>query len=201
LNGLFTENRARSTKQAEPNKLLQFMPDLKSNDPLPFFARIPLAFKVLFDGAFARQASMIPGNIQPSLPEEKGPEAEQSVEGLFILSALQREGRFIDFLQQDVAGFSDVDVGAAARVVHGGCRKVLNQYLTLKPVLPEGEGSVVNVPRGYDASRVRVVGNVVGEPPYRATLKHQGWVATELRFPKLVPGMDLRVIAPAEVEI
>ena len=177
------------------------MADLKTNDPLPFFARIGLAFKILFDGALARRVSLLPTEVQPPQPEQKAPETEQSAGGLFILSALQREGRFIDFLQQDVASFSDTDVGAAARVVHGGCRKVLDQYLTLKPVLPEGEGSVVSIPKGYDANRVRVVGNVAGEPPYRATLKHQGWVAADLRFPKLAPGMNLRVLAPAEVEI
>jgi hypothetical protein len=190
-----------SATQSEANKI-HFMPDLKTNEPLPFFARISLAFKVLFNGDLARQVSTIPVEVSPVLPDQPVPRPDQSTaSGLFIFSALQREGRLIDFLQQDVAGFSDSDVGAAARVVHGGCRKVLDQYITIKPVLSEGEGSVVSIPKGYDANRIRVVGNVVGEPPYRATLKHQGWAATEVRFPKLATDLDMRVLAPAEVEI
>jgi hypothetical protein len=178
------------------------MSDQNTNEPLPFFARFGLAFKVLFNGMLARQVSSLSLDTLPAPKEEAMPRPDQSTSaGLFVFSALQREGRLIDFLQQDVAGFSDSDVGAAARVIHGGCRKVLDQYLTIKPVLTEGEGSVVSIPKGYDSNRIRVVGNVVGEPPYRATLKHQGWVATEIRFPKLAPDLDLRVLAPAEVEI
>jgi hypothetical protein len=178
------------------------MPDQNINEPLPFFARVGLAFKVLFNGMLARQVSGLRLDTLRAPKEPEMPRPDQSsTSGLFVFSALQREGRLIDFLQQDVAGFSDSDVGAAARVIHGGCRKVLNQYVTIKPVLTEGEGSVVSIPRGYDSNRIRVVGNVVGEPPYRATLKHQGWVVTEIRFPKIAPDLDLRVLAPAEVEI
>jgi hypothetical protein len=189
---------------ANQTKLLIIMPDLKTNDPVPFFSRIGFAFKVLFDGSLARQVASLAATAPPQREASKPVSValeKSTASGLFIFSALQREGRLIDFLQQDVAAFTDTDVGAAARVVHGGCKKVLDQYLTLKPVLPEGEGSVVSVPKGYDANRVRVVGNVVGEPPYRATLKHQGWVATEVRFPTLAPDLDARVLAPAEVEI
>ena len=47
------------------------------------------------------------------------------VEALCDRVAVLREGRLIDFLQENVASFSDAEVGAAARVVHAGCKKAL----------------------------------------------------------------------------
>ena len=121
--------------------------------------------------------------------------------GLFMLSLLQREGRLIDFLQEDLSSFSDSDIGAAARVVHTGCRKVLSQCLTLEPVLKESEGSAITVPAGFNAQRIRLTGNVGNQPPFRGELKHRGWVVADLRMPAVSDAMDPRVIVPAEVEI
>ncbi|MFL5322050.1 MAG: DUF2760 domain-containing protein, partial [Myxococcaceae bacterium] len=89
----------------------------------------------------------------------------------------------------------------AARVVHEGCRKVLKQYLTLEPVLKDSEGARVAVPAGFDANRIRLTGNVTGNPPFSGTLKHHGWVATEVKLPKVSSGLDHKVIAAAEVEL
>lgn len=114
---------------------------------------------------------------------------------------LQREGRLIDFLQEDISGFSDADIGAAARVVHTGSRKVVQQYLSLEPVLKDTEGANVTVPAGFNAERIRLTGNVAGQPPFKGTLKHHGWVAASVRFPALSSTLDPRVIAPAEVEL
>jgi hypothetical protein len=107
----------------------------------------------------------------------------------------------VDFLQQEVTGFSDEDIGAAARVVHGGCRKVLRQYFELESASPQAEGEAVTLPAGFDAQRFRLTGNVAGQPPFRGTLKHHGWVAREIRMPVLNEALDPRVIAPAEVEL
>lgn len=129
------------------------------------------------------------------------PAAEKThAAGLAVLSLLQREGRFVDFLQEDVSAFSDAEIGAAARVVHSGSRKVVQQYLTLEPVLKDEEGATVTVPVGFDAARIRLTGNVTGQPPFRGSLKHHGWVATSVRLPD-VPSLDPRIIAPAEVEL
>lgn len=136
----------------------------------------------------------------PVAPKEPPPE-QAHASSLFLLSMLQREGRLLDFVQEDLTGFQDADVGAAARVVHEGCRKVLRQYLTLEPVQKEGEGAKVTVPQGFDANRVRLTGNVAGQPPYTGTLKHPGWVATEVKLPRPPEALDLKVIAPAEVEL
>ena len=115
--------------------------------------------------------------------------------------AFQREGRFVDFLQQDVAGFSDEDIGAAARVVHSGCRKVLRQFVDISPAMPGTEGAPLTVPAGFDAQRIRLTGNVSGQPPFKGTLTHHGWVASEIRMPSISETIDPRVIAPAEVEL
>jgi hypothetical protein len=118
-----------------------------------------------------------------------------------VLGALQREGRLIDFLQQDITGFSDEEVGAAARVVHSGCRKLIQQYFTFEPVRSESEGSGITVPAGFDSGRIRLTGNVSGQPPFRGTLKHHGWVAKDIRLPAISDAVDPKIIAPAEVEL
>jgi hypothetical protein len=118
-----------------------------------------------------------------------------------LLGALQREGRLIDFLKQDIVSFSDEEVGAASRVVHSGCSKVLNQNFEFSPALKDAEGATVNVPAGFDAQRIRLVGNLAGQPPYKGTLRHHGWIAREVRLPAVSESLDPRVIGPAEVEL
>jgi hypothetical protein len=117
------------------------------------------------------------------------------------LSILQREGRLIDFLKEDMAAFSDSEIGAAARVVHAGCRKVFSEYFVIEPALKEAEGAVVNVPAGFDAQRIRLTGQLAGQPPFRGTLKHHGWVAAAVRLPAVSEALDPRVLAAAEVEL
>lgn len=178
--------------------------------PAPsFFARIFIAFVVffrfIFDRHFAagvqalRKGDAQPASDQPvTAPalEEAKPDA-----ALQLLGLLQRDGRFIDFLQEEVAAYSDAQVGAAARVVHEGCRKTLREHFTLEPVTPEAEGRPVTLEKGFDAAAVRVTGNVVGEPPFAGTLAHRGWRVVEVRLPKVAVGHDARVLAPAEVEL
>ncbi|MCE9667845.1 DUF2760 domain-containing protein [Myxococcus stipitatus] len=138
-----------------------------------------------------------PKEVKPvELPPERA-----HASALSLLGMLQREGRLVDFLQENVAAYSDAEVGAASRTVHEGCRKVLGQYLTLQPVVPQAEGDRLTVPAGFDAQRIRLTGNVTGQPPHAGTLRHHGWVATEVRFPTVSAAMDARVLAPAEVEL
>jgi hypothetical protein len=120
---------------------------------------------------------------------------------LQLLALLQRESRFVDFLQEDIAAYSDAEVGGAARLLHGGARKVLTDTFDLEVVRTEAEGSRLTLPAGFDAAAVRVTGNVVGQPPFTGTLQHKGWRATAVRLPALTAGHDTRVIAPAEVEL
>jgi hypothetical protein len=165
-----------------------------------FFARLGLAFRVLGDATLAAKIVALEAPAAIEKPAELPPEKIHAP-GLAVLGLLQREGRLIDFLREDVAAFSDAEIGAAARVVHAGSRKIIDQYLTLEPVLKDAEGAVVTVPAGFDAERIRLTGNVAGQPPFRGSLKHHGWIATSVRLPQVSPALDPRVIAPAEVEL
>lgn len=128
--------------------------------------------------------------------------AQQHRDGaLAFLALLQREGRLVDFLLEPLDGFSDADIGAAARDVHRGCRKVLDQHLSLEPVMPGSEEARVAVPTGFDPGEIRLIGEVRGEPPLRGTLRHHGWRVVNARLPALADSVDRTVIAPAEVEL
>lgn len=153
-----------------------------------------------------------PARVEPARPEPVRPEprddrprvsaAQQHRDGALALLALfQREGRLVDFLREPLDGFSDADIGAAARDVHRGCRKVLDQHLSLEPVMPGSEEAQVAVPRGFDPAEIRLIGEAPGEPPFRGTLRHHGWRVVDARLPALADGVDRAVIAPAEVEL
>ncbi len=138
--------------------------------------------------------------LPPPAPPKPSPEAEHA-SALFLLGLLQREGRLLDFLQEDVSSFPDADVGAAARLVHDGCRQVLARYVPIAPVRAESEGAQVQVPKGFDANRFRLTGNVTGEGPWSGALKHHGWLATKVELPPVPTTVDVKVLAPAEVEL
>jgi len=120
---------------------------------------------------------------------------------LQLLGLLQRQARFIDFIQEDVATFTDADIGAAARLVHEGCRKVLHENFTIEPICDESEGSRITLPEGFDAAAIRVTGNVVGQPPFHGNITHRGWQVIDTRLPKLASGHEVRIVACAEVEL
>lgn len=120
---------------------------------------------------------------------------------MLLLSLLQSEGRFVDFVQQEIAAFPDADVGAVARVVHAGCRKVLRTHLQIEPIRPEPEGQPVTLEPGFDPSRVKLTGNVVGGGRLHGVLRHRGWHAAQVQLPTLVDRASSRVLCPAEVEM
>jgi hypothetical protein len=120
---------------------------------------------------------------------------------LAMLSLLQREGRLIDFLLEDIDDYDDADIGAAVRDIHRGCRKVLVDHLTLEAVMPGEEEEEVKVPAGFDPTEIRLVGEAGGDPPFAGVLRHHGWRVTRADLPTLSDGVDRNVIAPAEVEV
>jgi hypothetical protein len=120
---------------------------------------------------------------------------------LLLLSLLQKEGRFIDFMQEDVGSYSDQEVGAAARVVHEGCGKVLREHLHVAAVREETEGTRITLEPGFNPAEVRPTGHVVGEPPFSGSLVHRGWRATNIQLPQVASSYDLRILAAAEVEL
>lgn len=120
---------------------------------------------------------------------------------LQLLSLLQREARLIDFANENITVYSDADIGAAARVVHEGCARVLREHFTIEPVRSELEGARVTLPEGFDAASVRLTGNVVGKAPFTGTLSHRGWRAAKVTLPQLADKHDASILAPAEVEL
>jgi hypothetical protein len=144
-----------------------------------------------------------PAIQEPAIQEpaaDKPPEPDPA-SALVLLGLLQRHGRFVDFVEQDIADFDDSDVGVAARVVHEGCRKALRSNLQLEPIRLEVEESQVEVAAGFDPSEIKLTGKVTGSAPYRGVLRHQGWRASDLSLPRPLPGHDPAVVAPAEVEL
>ena len=176
-----------------------------------FFRRLALAIGAFpriisnrrFAGAvlLARQGQLPPATAeQATRPPVQLREAEPDA-ALQLLGLLQQQGRFIDFIHEQVSKFSDAEVGAAARVVHEGCRKAVREHLTIEPIRAEQEGSGVTLAAGFDASAVRLTGNVVGQPPFTGRLVHRGWRAARVTLPKVTAGHDVGILAPAEVEL
>jgi len=181
-----------------------------------FFFAFACFFKVLFDGAFAARAELVKEAL-PALPEpekkqlpapEKAPAPKKEAPkppstdaALALLALLQREGRLVDFLLEDLDGAEDADIGAAARVVHSGCKKALREHVTLEPIQAAEEGAKVTLEPGFDAARTKLTGNVAGEGPYHGVLKHRGWRAKDVKLPHALEGHDATIVAQAEVEL
>jgi hypothetical protein len=171
---------------------------------MSFFARLKMALGFLFGGSALPAATPVAA-LPASQPVAPAPVAltpqQVHASALFMLGLMQREGRLLDFLQEDIGQVADADLGAAARLVHDGCRKVLTQYLPLSPVMNEAEGAQVTLQTGFDANRFRLTGNVTGTGPWRGALKHHGWVVTAVQLPAVPSTVDVKVIAPAEIEL
>lgn len=133
---------------------------------------------------------------EPVILKEYTPDA-----ALQVLGLLQKEARFIDFIKEDITAYNDADIGAAARVVHDGCNKALNEHFSLAPIRTEQEGSNITLPVGFDAAAIRLTGNIVGNAPFTGSLVHKGWQVTEVRLPKLTQGHNPNIVAAAEIEL
>lgn len=134
-----------------------------------------------------------------SLPAPEGISSDNS--HLRLLSLLQHSGRLIDFLKEDIAGFSDAQVGAAVRTIHDECAKSLEDLVTIRPIMQENEGAIIHVAPGYDPSSIKVVGNIKGDPPFSGILIHKGWKAHKRSLPKKVSIDSSDILCPAEIEV
>jgi hypothetical protein len=156
---------------------------------------IKASFRILRDRAFADKVKLL---LEPPPPP---PPPKPSGEPLRVLARLQRDGRLVDFLLEDVSGAGDADLGAGVREIHRKCHESLHKHLALEPVLPQQEGETVEVPAGFDPSAIVLTGNVTGQPPFRGTLRHQGWRVKEIKLAAPPEGQDEFVLQPAEVEL
>ena len=173
--------------------------------------RILLAFRcffeILFHGALSadalgtlklarrEQAASGPKGTPPAAPPRTPADG-----ALQILAILQRDSRLVDFLMEDIASYSDDQVGAAVRELHDQCRDSMARYVALEPVIDGVEGTPVKAPSG-GPQIVRFIGNVPATPPTGGTLRHKGWRAAKVDLPALAAKEDTSIVAPAEIEI
>ncbi|MEO8411832.1 MAG: DUF2760 domain-containing protein [Propionivibrio sp.] len=135
---------------------------------------------------------------KPAVPTLRAAPHEAALQ---LLGLLQRDARLVDFVEEDIAPHADADIGAAARIVHEGCRKVLREHFSIEPLRAEAEGSRITLAAGFDAAAIRLTGNVVGQPPFTGNLSHRGWKVVDSRLPQIVEGHDPAIVAQAEVEL
>jgi hypothetical protein len=184
-----------------------------------FWKQITFAFRCFFSILFhagipndivqklAKPAAPVPQAPSPAAPsvtrlrEVERPPLETFDRAAQMLALLQRDGRLIDFLAEDITPYPDEQLGAAVRTIHETCRQVLERYLKLEPILNSEEEQLVTVQADFDPAAIKLIGNVAGEPPVRGVLRHKGWRVKEMNLPPLPQGAGRMVLAPAEVEL
>jgi hypothetical protein len=147
-----------------------------------------------------KKKAAAPAPVAMREEEKEDPSMEQR-RALHLLSLLQREGRLVDFLQENLQAYDDAQIGAAVRGIQESCQKSLDKYVAPQPVMDQNEGDRVSVPAGFDPSAVKLSGNISGDPPFQGILQHRGWRAGHCDLPTLSGSQDPGIIAPAEVEI
>jgi hypothetical protein len=167
-------------------------------------SQISLAFRCFF-------ALLFSGKLPPELIKELGlqpktapvapaPVVKTSDGALQMLSILQRDARLLDFFHEDISAYSDDQVGAAVRGMHGQGREALERYVKLAPVIDGVEGTFVKAP-SKDPATVKFLGNVPAVAPDGGTLRHRGWKVTGVVLPPVNPRQDLTILTPAEIEV
>ncbi len=152
----------------------------------------------------AGRAAAQPAQPLPAPPLPAPPPANQAeAEIVSFLATLQAKGRLVDFLMDDINAFNDAQVGAAARIVHAGCKAALQEHFRITPVRPEAEGATVQVPAGYAADEYRLLGKISGQAPFSGVLVHRGWRTDQVKLPRILHDSTDRLptIAPVEVEL
>jgi hypothetical protein len=149
----------------------------------------------------APQAVTVAAPSSSRLKEAERPASESFDRAVQMLALLQRDGRLVDFLAENISAYPDAQIGAAVRTIHDNCRQVLDQYVKLEPILNSEEDQPVTVPAGFDLAAIRLIGNVAGAPPVRGVLRHKGWRVKEVNLPPLAQSAGRMVVAPAEVEL
>lgn len=157
-------------------------------------AAIKAFFRVLSQGDAAVAAPQAPPPPADAFRASGQPAVQ-------LLGLLQKEGRLVDFLREDIAPHSDADIGAAVRPIHEGCRRVLAERFRIEPIRAESEGATVTLDGGYDAGANSLSGKVGGVPPFKGRVVHRGWRAAEVKLPTVPPGADATIVAPAQIDV
>src|SRR5215468_11139506 len=166
---------------------------------------LAIALGLLVANLFIRGEGPTPESRTEKAKPMPVPAARNQAEAEIVsfLATFQERGRLIDFLMDDITTYDDVQVGAAARIVHQGCKAALQEHFEIRPLREEREGSSVTITAGYPADEYRLIGKISGPAPFSGTLVHHGWKADSVKLPRLVR-VDpdrLPTIAPAEIEL
>ncbi len=164
------------------------------------FQGLTVAGMAKHDPAFAAKLKALLGGVEVK-PTTPPPPPKPSGTPLRMLALLQAEARLVDFLLEDVQAYSDDQIGQAVREVHKKAQAALKQHAVIEPVLGGKEDDPVTVPKGFDPSAIRVIGNVTGEPPFNGQIQHPGWKVKELKLAPPPLGADEFILQPAEVQI
>ncbi len=182
---------------------------------LPLWALGALIGLPLLGGGIS--ALLLPGpkpqpapSEKPSLPTKKLEEKDETPKEVkasqpppqaylaAFLGTLQKEGRFLDFLQEDLSRYDDAQIGAAVRSIHSKLKLAVFEMVELAPVINAQEGAEILIEEDFDPQKVKLIGNVKGKPPFKGILRHPGWRFRRFQLPKPKSG---NILAPAEVEI
>lgn len=166
-------------------------------------------FTVLLHGEFANRCELLlkdapleKNQASAAAPCPPAVVPASRSDAVTLLATLQREARFVDIVNESLDGYSDAQIGAAARDVLRDCGKVLARVFALRPMLEQEEGATVQVPAHYETACYRLTGDLSREPPFAGKLMHAGWQATKCDLPTWSgSGKGALVVAPAEVQL
>ncbi len=143
-------------------------------------------------------AATKPAATKPGVKETPSPAVPTRSDAVTLLSALQREARFVDLVQEDLSKFGDAQVGAAARPCLQQCASTLARFFDLVPVSDAGEGGTVEVGEGGSPERFQWIGEGSATT---GKLIHHGWLASKVELPQYSGSVrDANVVAPAQVQ-
>lgn len=158
-------------------------------------------FSILFGGSLAPDIAQAFGYSKAKpvkAPAPPKPQSGPSDGAVQVLGLLQREARLIDFLMEDLTGYSDEQVGAAVRDVQSSAKQAMERYLKLIPVVDGVEDTDCKT-AGLEPDSFKLIGNVPASGKADSgVLRHKGWRADHVNLPKTPPSM---VLAPAEIEV
>jgi hypothetical protein len=166
-------------------------------------------FGILFGGNLPEGVAKAFGYSKQAKRTESKP-AEPPVKtsdgALLMLGILQRDARLVDFLMEDIAAYSDEQIGAAVRGVHSQSQEVLKKYVKLAPVIDGVEGTFTKAESAgavaREAGAIKFVGNLPAQgKPAGGTLRHRGWRADSVNLPSVSGKQNLTILAPAELEV
>lgn len=168
-----------------------------------------LVLSIFISPGLKKAAAQFEADVQKSAPKKgKKDFVDQRIEQerkrrlfLHTLSVLQREGRLLDFFDEDLSLYEDEQIGAAVRSIQEDCKKAVKKYIDLKPVVDGQEGDTITIEEGFDIDAINLVGNVSGQPPFQGVIKHPGWRAGKKDVPKLSDIQDPGIMTPAQIEI